>query len=491
MVPCRAHLATLVLGVAVAISTSCTKPQQLSSVSESIDSLMASLQEQGYLVSGAVVAGRDDEILYERGFGLANVAEGVPFTPDTPAYGASMAKTLTAAAILMLQEEGRVRLDDPVTEYLPGFPYPEIKVRHLLEHSTGLLPDGPLLSSLAPRGEEHTNELLLDLLVEHTPPLAFTPGSGFLYSGTGSGIAGTVVERVTGVSYASLLRERIFEPLDMDSSFVRAAEAKDSERVRTPGYRMSPDGTLELFDVPENRRVGGVTFSTRDLYRWVSSFYSRPLLSESALRAGLEPPVLGDGQRSGINLLNWYHPHTGRRFYFTGDNRGFYTFAYWDADRRHAFVYMSNTLLPNWLRPRLAIALVDILEGRRPAPVEDPDYGVATVPATSWDLYAGLPSPNDFAPILGEYEMEPAGRVTIETPPPNWLNVGWLLGDGWFAPVVRVDGGLTFNMFPVEPGMFYVPGLDAWAGFTESDGEPTLHWTQVFKGTSTGTRIVK
>lgn len=233
------------------------------------------------------------------------------------------------------------------------------------------------------------------------------------------------------------------------------------------------------------------SYSARDLYRWASSFYSGPLLSESALRAGLEPPVLGDGQRSGLTLLNWYYPDNARHFYFTGDSRGFYTFAYWDADRRYAFAYTSNTFLPNWLRPRLAMALVDILEGRRPAPVEDPHYGVATVPSASWSLDAGLPSLDDFAPILGEYEMEPAGRVTLDNPPPNWLNVGWLLRDGWFAPVARVDGGLRYNMFPVEPGMFYVPGLDAWAGFTERNGAPTLHWTQVFEGTSTGARVEK
>ncbi len=493
MVPRRALLATLALGVAVATSMSCAQVREEPSVAESIDSLMTGLQEQGYFVGGAVVAGREDEILYERGFGLANAAEGVPFTPDTPAHGASMTKTLTATAILMLQEDGRIRLDDPVTDYLPEFPYPEIRVRHLLEHSTGLLPDGPLLS-MAPRGELRTNELLLDLLVEHAPPLAFTPGTGFLYSGTGYVVAATLVERVTGSSFAAFLQERIFEPLNMESSFLRAVAAKDPRGIRTLGYRSSPDGTLELFDVPESRHLygqGGIDYSTRDLYRWVSSFYSGPVLGESALRAGLEPPVLGDGQRSGLTLLNWYYPDAGRRFYFTGDNRGFYSFAYWDADRRHAFAYMSNTLLPNWLRPRLAMALVDILEGRRPAPVEDPRYGVATVPAASWDLGAGLPSPDDFAPILGEYEMTPAGSVTIATPPPNWLNIGWMLPDGWFAPVVRVDGGLTYNMFPVEPGMFYVPGLDAWAGFTEGDGEPTLHWTRVLGGTTTGTRVEK
>ncbi|MFG0320285.1 MAG: serine hydrolase domain-containing protein [Planctomycetota bacterium JB042] len=242
----------MLLGVAVATTVSCATSREGPSAAEAIDSLMARLHEEGLFVSGAVVAGRDGEIVYERGFGLANVAEGVPFTPDTPAYAASMAKTLTAAAILMLEEDGRLRLDDPVTEHLPEFPYPEIRIRHLLEHSSGLLPDGPLLS-LAPRGEEQTNALLLDVLAERAPPLAFAPGDGFLYSGTGSVVAATVVERVTGESYASFLRERIFEPLGMDSSFVRRDAGEDGKRVRTLGYRRSPDGTLGLFDIPETR----------------------------------------------------------------------------------------------------------------------------------------------------------------------------------------------------------------------------------------------
>ncbi|MFG0320284.1 MAG: hypothetical protein ACF8XB_23625 [Planctomycetota bacterium JB042] len=150
---------------------------------------------------------------------------------------------------------------------------------------------------------------------------------------------------------------------------------------------------------------------------------------------------------------------------------------------------MSNTLLPNWLRPRLAAALIDILEGRRPAPIEDPRYAVAGVPSEAWNLYAGPPSLGAFAPILGEYEMKPTGWVSIENPPPNWLNIRWMLKDGWFAPVVRADGGLRYNMFPVESGMLFVPGLDAWVGFTEGDGEMTLHWTQVLEGTRTGTRV--
>jgi CubicO group peptidase (beta-lactamase class C family) len=125
---------------------------------------MTDLHERG-LFNGAVVVGSDDEILYGHGFGLANVAAGVRFTPNTPSYGASMGKTLTAAAVLMLHEDGEIDLDDSVTKHLPEFPYPEVTVRHLISHSSGLHADGPYFFFLAPDADKLTNELLLDLLV--------------------------------------------------------------------------------------------------------------------------------------------------------------------------------------------------------------------------------------------------------------------------------------------------------------------------------------
>jgi CubicO group peptidase (beta-lactamase class C family) len=449
---------------------------------------MTDLHERG-LFNGSVVVGREGKMLYERGFGLANVEKQVPFTPDTPSNGASMGKTLTAAAILMLHEEGRIDLDDPVTKYIPEFPYPEIKVRHLITHSSGLHPDGVYFMFLAPEVDTWTNEGLLEILIKHKPPLAFPPGSAFVYSGTGYIMAAILIERVTGKSYASFLQERIFDPLEMDSSFVPPTGDNDWPGVRTLGYRRTDDGTLELFQDSDKRQLygqGRLHYSARDLYRWVTSFYSNPVLSEGTLRAGLEPPVLGGGHPSGLNLLNWYYPEEGRRFYFTGDDRGFYTFAYWDADRRQAFVYMSNTLMPSWLKSRLAIALIDILEGRQPAPLEAPEY-IVLAPSIS----DAFPSLENFASILGVYETESGARVSIENPPPDWMNVDWALEGGWFAPLVRVNEGLRYNMFPVDNGIFYVPGLDAWIGFTEGDDGPTIHWTTVFEGTRTGARTGK
>lgn len=484
MVQSRVSLMVATLGVATMVFVSCAQPQEASSIAASIDTLMNDLHERG-LFNGAVVVGSGDKILYERGFGLANVDEGVPFTPDTPSNGASMGKTLTNAAILMLQEDGLIDLDDPVTEYLAEFPYPEVTIRHLITHSSGLHPDGPYFMFLASDVDRWTNEGLLEILIKHKPPLAFPPGSAFVYSGTGFNMAAILIERVTGTSYVAFLQERILDPLEMDSSFLRPAEDGDWPGVRTRGYRRTDGGKLEIFEDPDSRHVygqGRLDYSARDLYRWVTSFYTEPILSESTLQAGLEPPVLGGEHPSSLNLLNWRYSDSGRRFHFGGDNRGHQTVAYWDADRRHAFVFMSNTLLPRWLD--LPSALIDILEGRRPAPFEVPEY-IELAPS----IFDEMPSLADFAPILGVYDTDPAGRVSIENPPPDWMNIGWALEDGWFAPVARVNDGLRYNMFPVGEGMFFVPGLGASIGFTESDDGPTIHWTTLFEGTSSGARI--
>lgn len=445
-----------------------------------VDSLMLDLHERG-LFDGAVVLGSGDEILYERGFGMANVAENVPFTPGTPSYGASMHKTFTAAAVFMLQEEGLLDVDDPVTKYIPEFPYPDVRIRHLLAHSSGLHVQGPYFFYLDPTGSNFTKDRLLELMVEHTPPLAFTPGSGFLYS-AGILIADIVIERVTNSSFASFLEERIFEPLGMDSSFVPPVSGDDFPGVQTLEYRRDSVGTLQPLGPDPSR--SSPYYSARDLFRWVSSFYADPVMGDSALQAGLEPPVLGGEHASAINLLNWYYPDSGRRFYFTGDNQGYFAFAYWDADSRQSAVYVTNLASPSWVKPALAIALIDILAGREPAPIVAPEY-TNLVPS----IAAAVPSLDDLSGILGVYEMESSERVTIENPPPGWGNIEWGLPDGWFAPVARVDGGLRYNIFPIDNGMFYIPGLDAFIGFTEGADGLTIHWTTVFEGTSTGTRV--
>lgn len=446
------------------------------SIAPVLDSLMSDLHDRG-LFNGAVLVGRDGKILYEGGFGFANVEEGVRFTPDTPTNIASIAKTFTAAAVLMLESEGRVDLDAPAADYLPGFPYPDITVRHMLVHTSGLLPTEVYFVGLDPAGETRTNELLLEILAERTPPLSFEPGSGFQYSNAAYDLAALLIERVTGVSYAEFLEVRMFGPLGMDSSFVRPAWNRYWVGVPTLGYR-TVDGELEAFPLPDNQAAYGsnlVRSSARDLWRWTRSFYTDPVLDDPTLESGLQAPSVGR-HRSAINLLSWYHDDGGGRFYFTGAGQGFQSFAYWDAVRGHSIVWVSNKSvpLPDVLLSR---ALVDVMEGRTPDPVTPPDYASLDVTsAMAW------PSMEELASLSGTWSLTPAGELTIGMREGiDDLMTGWPL----FA---RIDDGPRYHIFPVE-NRLYVPGLDATVWFTEHPGGRSVHWMRLFEGASTGTRV--
>lgn len=313
MALCRASVVMMILGVAATASAFGAQPEQGSSIAESIDSLMTDLHERR-LFNGAVVVGSGDDILYERGFGLANVAEGVPFTPNTTSNGASLGKTLTAAAILMLHEDGRIDLDDPVTKYLPEFPYPEVTVRHLITHSSGLHPDNVYFMFLAPEVDTWTNEGLLEILIEHEPPLAFPPGSGFVYSGTGFNMAAILMERVAGTSYASFLRERIFDPLKMDSSFLPPAKASDWPGARThadpsrprEAFRLRTPDTFNPHwlarDPSSNRLVLGAEFGGED------GFYLLRFDAQTG-ELSFDPAFGADDQPGYLDLRTQSWPH--------------------------------------------------------------------------------------------------------------------------------------------------------------------------------------
>jgi len=477
MISNLASLRLAALGVVAVLFVSCSHDSAVSTDTQQIDALMTDLHERGYF-NGAVAVGKGEEIIYEKGFGFANVEKGVRFTPSTPTNISSIAKTFTASAVLMLEAEGLVDLDEPVTTYLSEFPYPRVTIRHLLAHSSGLLPTEVYFIGVDPEGETRTNQMLLQILARHKPPLSFKPGTAFQYSNAGYDLAALLIEQVTGVSYAAFLEKQIFEPLKMDSTFVRPAWNRDWKGIPTLGYH-TVDGNLKPFDLPDNQADYGsnlIRSSARDLCKWTASFYLNPVLNESTLKSGLIGPILGDKHRSAINLLSWYSDDDGGRFYFTGVGQGFHSLAFWDSNHRYSIVWVSNKSVP---LPDVLVtkALIDIMEGRSPAPIELPDYAeLSCPPAMAW------PSMEELASLSGTWEMSPSGELRIGMRKGiSDLRQGWPL-------YVKIDDGLDYHLFPLED-MLYAPGLDATIWFIESDKGRILHLTRVFEGISTGTTV--
>ena len=217
-----------------------------------------------------VVAG--DDLVWARGFGQADLEENRPMTPRTKFRMASHSKLFTATAIMRLREEGRLRLDDPVSAYLPWFEFqkaepddPPITIEHLLTHGSGLPREA---SDHWTSHDFPTEEELRNLLPEREAP--FSPEERWKYSNLAYTIAGMIVEEVSGQSWADYLQTNIFDPLGMSSSSVDL----DVDGLAT-GYTVRLlDGTRDVYPFVDARGMAaatGLTSTVEDMAKFVSA----------------------------------------------------------------------------------------------------------------------------------------------------------------------------------------------------------------------------
>lgn len=227
----------------------------------------------------AVAVIKDGEIVFERGYGMADLEHNIPITPQTVFYVGSISKQFTAACLAMLVLEGRVDPDKSIMEYLPDLPevYRPVKVRHLVHHTSGLRDYFTLISLRGRFGtwDYYTPADIFRLLARQKA-LNFEPGSEYRYSNSCYFFIALIVEKAGGVSLAEFAEERIFKPLGM-----RDTHFHDDHRRLVPGraYGYSPAGSGYLLDVATVSIVGGGGLYTTlgDLYKWDRSFRSKQL----------------------------------------------------------------------------------------------------------------------------------------------------------------------------------------------------------------------
>jgi D-alanyl-D-alanine carboxypeptidase len=237
------------------------------------------------LFSGSVLVAHDGQPQFRKSFGLANREWEIPITPDTKFRIGSVTKQFTAAAILQLVERGKLKLDDPISEYYTYAPTPwqKITIRHLLTHTSGIpsytaLPDFPNKISKVHRTPQEIIQLT------QNEPLEFEPGTQFAYDNTGYILLGYVIEKVTGQSYVQYLQENIFGPLGMhDTGY------DDSATIiprRASGYRYSGghwDNTSYV-DMSLPFAAGSLYSTIDDLLIWDQALSGAKVLSIASLQ---------------------------------------------------------------------------------------------------------------------------------------------------------------------------------------------------------------
>ena len=407
------------------------------------DVMLEDLAARG-LFQGAVVIRNPGRTDYSRGFGFADVERKIPFTPETPTDGGSIAKTFTAAALLSLSGEWKVDLDAEVRKYVPDYPHAGTRVRHLLAHSAGLPGYGWLDTRFKP-GDARTNASHLAAIRRETPRPAFAPGSRFEYDNVAYDVAAMIIEAVSGQRYEDYLRPRFWAPVGL-KPFVRPARFADWPGERTRGYRRGPAGFVanDAIEGEGFHGAGNIYISARDLARWAASLST--LVQPLMLAEGLQPARLNDGRATGLTLLSWYVSDDGRRRYYTGHHNGFHNFAYADDERGIAIAYVANDSPPAWLQPALARALVALAEGRDSEPLVPPL------------------SPPAATELAGTYRLDGLGDVIVRQ-----------AGRRLDVRVREVD----YSGYAVEPGVFYVPGQDAYLRFGATPR--SLTWDSVFR----------
>jgi CubicO group peptidase (beta-lactamase class C family) len=218
----------------------------------------------------------DQDLVWAAGFGFADTATKTPMTPQTKFRMASHSKLFTATAVMQLREQGKLRLDDPVSKHLPWFKVksaepddPPITIEELLTHSSGLPREaGPHWTTL----EFPTTEGLRELMTERQAP--FPPEVRWKYSNLAYAIAGMVVEAVSGQTWADYVRRHIYEPLGMNASSVDR-----NETGLAVGYgRRMPDGSRAVNPFVDARGLAaatGITSTVEDMARFVSAQFRK------------------------------------------------------------------------------------------------------------------------------------------------------------------------------------------------------------------------
>jgi len=405
------------------------------------DEYLGALVKQGRFTGSALVA-RDGKVVFSKGYGLANAELDVPNTPRTIFRLGSITKQFTAAAILLLQERGKLSVQDPICKYVDNCPgaWADVTLHHLLSHMGGV----PNFTSFA----DYQPKMMMPVTTQDMiarfkdKPLDFKPGEKWSYSNSGYFLLGYVIEKAAGESYESFLQKNFFETLKLTSTGYD--HFGTILKKRATGYSLSKGKMVNsvYLDMTQPYSAGSLYSTVEDLFLWNEALYSGKLLSAKSLEAMMTPVKndyaygLGVQTKSGRKMIS----HGG------GIN-GFSTFIARFADEKVTVVVLRNA-----------------------------DYGSPGPGQISQDLAAIVFGEKYVIPgALAEVKVDPkiydayAGRYELA---PNFILTISKEGDRLMA---QATGQPQFELFPESETKFFLKVIDAQVTFVKDDTGKVTH----------------
>jgi CubicO group peptidase (beta-lactamase class C family) len=398
----------------------------------------------------AVAVLKDGAIVKARAFGLANVELEVPASTESVFEIASITKTFTAAAVMLLVESGKLSLDDALSRFFEDSPsqWKAVKVQHLLAHTGGLERDAFPLTTNAARMDYAPVEIEEKA---RRLPLLFEPGSAFSYSNLGYILLGRIIEKVSGQSYGEFLANRVWKPLGMLST--RMNDRHEVLPRRVAGYEW--DGSLHVAD-PQSPTyyapAGGIVSTVLDMAKWEQLFEPGRLLRRESLEKMLEPTGLANGSTTGYGLGWNINFHRGHKCYdHSGGIRGFRSAFLHYPQYRLTVVVLCNLLPAEPERIARAVAglyasgvvpLGSIQEPEDPEPALTRDLFGALV-----DLGGGKPSSLVTPELHADLERWPERRQKVARDLRDLRCFAYVANDRDLDPSLYRPGGRPLRMW--------------------------------------------
>ena len=312
--------------------------QLIKKFDKSIDSLHA-LHE----FNGNILLVKNGVKLYEKSIGFTDNTSNHALTISSAFNLASIAKTFTSSLILMYVQEGKLKIDDQVHTYLPEFPYKDITIRHLLNHTHGMVEYFDWVIDTLKINDTIGNDQLLALLSKHKPALNSVPGEKFNYCNTGYAMLSEVLETISGMPYATLLKSKITKPLKLENTYVQTVKMPNSPKNRVYGMKYK-DGRWNAFDLTTLDEVvgdGNIYSTIYDLQKWDQALRNGKVLRQEILQEAYTPSVVIEKPKM-VYGLGWIINEPGKKVSHSGSWNGFKNNIVRDLQNGYTLISLSN-----------------------------------------------------------------------------------------------------------------------------------------------------
>lgn len=283
--------------------------------------------------NGNVLVARGGKLLYQKSFGFSNYEKKTLLNANSVFELASVSKQFTAMGILILREQGKLKLTDSLRQYFPELPYQNISIQQILSHTSGLPDYQEAMTGKWDSTKIAFNKDMIAFLAKEKPPLYFEPGTKWEYSNTGYAILASIIEKVSGKSFKDFLQRQVFTPLGMTHTRIYNTRRSLKETIPNYAYGYVLNEETKKYQLPDSipsyrfvywldgiQGDGVVNSTTGDLLKWTNALTSHKLVSEAVQKEMISPQATidtatkkyyGYGQILGTNEIGEYFMHTG------------------------------------------------------------------------------------------------------------------------------------------------------------------------------------